>query len=406
MTIATHGPDKMEVVKSHDLVFLKETENKRPVFAVRNQDGHTASCVCCQKPIPDGVFVGVQYTYDQKKFSALCVECAQNLGIIAGSEETNEMSEPTTPTEAPKRKRGRPPGSTKTKTETKKESDNDMGLNLKGKLGKTAPATTAQAVTTPEEKVTTLIADDGDFGAGLELDEEESSAGLEIDEAPWKEEAPAKVAAPTNGKKADTPIDLRTRIENVDVPKATATGLTKADVQDIVQACLVDTVKAITTTVKEIKTEVNKALSAVQADVREQVKTVMEHVNTVGVSLDALTKKLDAALSDDEEPTATISAPTITVTATNTTSGHEAKKATAAAPKSVASIAPSRQPFADFVATQVGSDGCRLDPLADSLLELGYFKAAPENRDRFLSDLSSLLRARGFKVVDSWVEKA
>ena len=402
--IVTSAPDKVEIVQEHNLKFLKEFENKRPVRAVRGTSGNTVACVSCHKPILDDVFVGVQYTYDPKKFSSLCVPCAGDLGIIQSTEETGDkdMAEQDEPT---KRKRGRPAGSTKAKTVEKKESEKEMGLNLKGKIGKAATAAPAQTTITPEEKVTTLLAEvDEHVGGGLELDED---IGLELDETtpPWKEESPVKVEAGTNGKKADTPADLRSRIESVDVPKAAPTGLTKADVQDIVQACLADAMKTITSNIKEIKTEISKNLSAVQADVRAQVGTIMENIDSVGVYIDLLTKKLDAALAD-EEPTATVTAPVVTVTATTTTAGHEAKKATATAPKPAAPAAnPARQPFAEFVNEQVGIDGCRLEPLADMLLELGYFKTAPENKDRFLADLTSLLRSRGFKVVDFFVEK-
>lgn len=403
----TSAPDKMTIETSPPFVLLREAENKRPVFAVRNMPDSQAMCVRCEKTADTEVFVGIQYTYDAKKFSALCVPCAQDMGIVSTTTEGTAMTKPDTTEETPKRKRGRPPGSGKhqkvaAQAAQDETGEENMGL-LKSKLAvKTA---TVAPVATPEEKVTTLITGD----ESLELDEEDvASDGIEIDEAPWKEETPAKIDTTTNGKKADTPADLRSRIENVDVPKATATGLTKADVQDIVQACLVDTVKALTTTIKEIKaeikTEVNKALSAVQADVREQVKTVMEHVNTVGVSLDALTKKLDAALSDDEEPTATVSAPAITITATNTTAGAEAKKATKPAPKAPASTL--RPVFADFVAEQVGTNGVRLEPLADMLMEMGYFKTAPDDREQFLSNLTTLLRQRGYKVVDFFVTKA
>lgn len=402
MTI-TNAPEKVEVVPQgkHTLTFLKEVENKRPVCAVKNATGSMASCVCCRETITTNVFVGVQYTYDVNKFSALCVPCAQSLNIVA---EESSMSDNTT-TEPAKRKRGRPPGSGKrqqavaAQTTTIKEEETTMGLNLKGKLGKSASGAAAPA--TPEEKVTSLIEAVVEEGA-LELEDESETIDLSA-APPWREDAIETVAT-TNGKKTDTPADLRTRIESVDVPKTTATGITKADVQDIVQACLADTVKSLVSSIKEIKTEVNKALSAVQADVREQIATVMEHVNTVGVSLDSLTKKLDEALTGDEEPTATVSAPTIAITATNAPAVAEAKKTEAPVPN--AAKPGTKVPFAEFVRQQVGEEGVRLEPLSDMLLELGYFKAAPDDRARFLSDLTTLLRQRGFKVVDSWVEKA
>jgi hypothetical protein len=378
----TSSPDKMTEEPSPPFAILKENESGRPISAVRNMEGYSASCVCCREVITDSVFIGIQYTYDRNKYSSLCLPCAASMGIVS----SDESSVPETSTHEEK---------TKTK---KQEGENDMGL-LKNKM--TAAKTTTQE--TPEEKVINLlVTSEADNLSIIDVDEEEDSIDLSSS-SPWSDEG-TTTSAPSN------PNELRARIDSVEsqkeskVPvatnKAVTPSITKSDVQDVVEACLADTTKDIQSQLSklrsDLKADFNKQISALEENLGSRIAVVIENLSVAGQLIAELTKKLEDALSDDAPTSSTEKA-----AATTPAPAAESVKREAA-PKSTSST--GRLPFAEFLKKAVdNNDGARLEDLANQMIELGYFKSVPEDTHTLYADLTRVLRQRGYQVVDFFV---
>ena len=402
-------PENVEVEPNPPFRILKETENKRPIVAVRNKKDTPAECISCGQVVQEDVLIGVQYTYDQNKYTALCVSCSRALGIVG------EDVEPTPHVGVTER--SAPVGdTTKPRNKTEKGDKKNMGL-LKAKKTTAASA----ATTAPEQRVTDLIVST-DLNTSLELDidedtDEEDFAAAPTT-APWNEET---TTTPTN------PADLRARIDAVNetpsvVPTTAAAtttyvGITKADVDDIVKAAIAEAVKEITTHISksktEVKTEINKSVSIIQQEDRDNFNVLVENLSLVGTHLKELTDKLEAALSDEEEetpapaPTTSPAPPTAAKTTTTTKSAAPSTPPAAAPVKaeSKSSSQANRPRFEEYVRQFVGEDGARLEDLADALCSNNYFKTAPDDRSRLLSDLTTLLNNRGYTVADYFVTK-
>lgn len=396
---------------------------KRPVFAIRNAPHVPKTyCVSCTEEIADLVFIGVQYTYDDTKFSPLCVECGRKLGIVQSEtvkkppkeKERKKMTESTdTSLEAPKKRRGRPPGSGKhqraaalaAQLEQEGKGEPIMGLLSK----KLSPSTTATAPT-PEEKVSSLLVQDIDTAPfSLEVDDEEEQIELVSSAVDARIEEDVVAPVPSN------PVDLRSRIESVETGSAkqsttttttvVSSGITKADVQEIVEAVLAELTKDIASQISKLrsslKAEFSEALKGTSTEITNYINAqdtfVVDHLSVIGSSIADLTKTLNEALSDSQEDSKTTPAPATVA---------QAPAAAATATSKPSPMPSTKVPFAEFLRQHVGEDGIRLEPLADAMVEHNYFKSVPEDTAQFYAELSNMLRQRGYQVVDYFVTPA
>lgn len=399
--------EKIKIEIDPPFKLLKDMENKRPVFAVSSTAESKDSCVCCTKQVEDKVFVGVQYTYDPTKYSSLCVVCAISLGIV------EDVEKPQVNPEVPK-------------TQKQEGDKKKMGL-LKSKKSAASSAPTAP---TPEEKVSTLLVP-SELNLGLELEfdtDEEEDETLSLGEVPpWVDDS-----ATVN---AGTPADLRSRIEavcddttpskGVTQDKASPvvatttnttpvfTGLSKSEVHDVVQMVVAEAIKEITTVVSktksELKQEFNKAISVLQQETRnnkDAIDVVFENLSIAGTYIKELTDKLEAALADEEEVKETPKTETAQATTTarvETAAVVKMEEPKKSSPKQATSKSGDRPVFGEYVKQFVGDSGANLEDLADALVEQAYFKSTPDDRSKFLADLTTLLNHRGFDVVDFFV---